>query len=159
MRSNWCVCRSTYFCAYSRQASRTARGRHLQLFAAELLVDLDLDGQAVAVPAGDVGSVEAGHGLRLHDKVFEALVERVAEVDGAVGVGRAVVEDVGGAAGAGLAQLFIEAQRGPFFEAKRLILRQICLHGEGGLRQVRSPSTPALETLELPETVRKIVNI
>ena len=37
--------------------------RHLQLFAAELLVDFDLDGQAVAVVAGDVGGVEAGHGF------------------------------------------------------------------------------------------------
>ena len=69
-------------------------GVHLELFAAELLVDFDLDGEAVAVPAGDVGGVEAGHGLGLDDEVLEALVEGVAEVDGAVGVGRAVVEDV-----------------------------------------------------------------
>ena len=69
-------------------------GVHFELFAAELLVDLDLDGQAVAVPAGDVGGVEAGHGLGLDDEVLDALVQRVAEVDGAVGVGRAVVEDV-----------------------------------------------------------------
>ena len=84
-------------------------GIHFELFAAELLVDFDLDGQAVAVPAGDVGGVEAGHGLGLDDEVFEGLVERVAEVDGAVGVGRAVVEDVAGRAGAGGADLVVEA--------------------------------------------------
>ncbi len=81
---------------------------HLELFAAELLVDLDLDGQAVAVPAGDVGGVEAGHGLGLDDEVLDALVERVAEVDGTVGVGRAVVQDVLGRAGAGAADLVVE---------------------------------------------------
>ena len=59
----------------------------------------------------------------------------MAKVDGAVGVGRAVVEDVGGPAGAGLPQLVIEAQRGPASQPKRLILRQIRLHREGGLRQ------------------------
>jgi hypothetical protein len=37
--------------------------RQLQFLAAQLLVNLDLDGQAVAVEAGDVGRVEAGHGL------------------------------------------------------------------------------------------------
>ena len=85
-------------------------GVHLELLAAELLVDLDLDGQAVAVPAGDVGRVEAGHGLGLDDEVLEALVERVAQVDGAVGVGRAVVQDVLGSAGAGRANLRVEVR-------------------------------------------------
>ena len=71
---------------------------HLQLFAAESFIDFDFDGQAVAVPAGDVGRIEAGHGAGLDDEVLEALVEGVAEMDGAVGVGWAVVQDVGGRA-------------------------------------------------------------
>ena len=83
-------------------------GVHLEFFAAELLVDLDLDGEAVAVPAGDVGGVEAGHGLGFDDEVLDALVEGVAEVDGSVGVGRAVVEDVFGGSGAGGADLGVE---------------------------------------------------
>ena len=87
---------------------------HLQLFAAELLVDFDLDGQAVAVVAGDVGRVKAGHGLRLDDEVFKALVQGVAKVDGAVGVGRSVVEEVSGAAGAGFAELFDKASSAHF---------------------------------------------
>ena len=112
-------------------------GVHLQLFAAELLVDLDLDGQAVAVPAGDVGGVEAGHGLRLDDEVLDALVEGVAEVDGAVGVGRAVVEDVFGRAGAGGANLGVEVLLLPRGEAEGLVDGQVGLHGEGGLGQVQ----------------------
>ena len=38
-------------------------GFHFQLFAAQLFVDFDLDGQAVAVPTGDIGGIEAGHRL------------------------------------------------------------------------------------------------
>ena len=91
---NWERCRSRYFCAYSRQARRTCDGIHFQFLAAELLVDLDLDGQAVTVPAGNVRGVESGHGPGLDDEVLEGLVERVAEVDCAVGVGRSVVQDV-----------------------------------------------------------------
>ena len=37
-------------------------GRHVRLLAAEFAIDLDFDGQAVAIPAGDVGRIEAGHG-------------------------------------------------------------------------------------------------
>jgi hypothetical protein len=69
-------------------------GIHLELFAAQLLVDFDLDGKAMAVPAWDVGGVEACHGLGFDDEVLDAFVEGVAEVDRAVGVGRAVVKHV-----------------------------------------------------------------
>ncbi len=111
------------------------RNGHFELFAAQLLVDLDFDGQAVAVVAGDVGRVEAGHGFRLDHEVLEAFIQRVAQVDGPIGVGRAVVQQIGGAARAGFAQLLIEAQRGPPGQPKRLILGQIGLHREGGLGQ------------------------
>jgi hypothetical protein len=100
-----------------------------------MLVHLDLDGQAVAVEAGNVGRVEAGHGLRLDHKILEPLVERVSQVNGAVGVGRAVVQQVSGAALAGLAQLGIEVEFSPARQPERFILRQIRLHREGGLRQ------------------------
>jgi len=41
----------------------------------------------------------------------------------------------GSAAGAGLSQLVIEPQRSPPRQAARLVLGQVCLHREGGLRQ------------------------
>ncbi len=112
-------------------------GVHLEFFAAELLVDFDFDGETVAVPAGDVGGVEAVHGLGLDDEVLDALVEGVAEVDGSVGVGRAVVEDVFWGSGAGGADLGIQVLFLPRGEALGLIVRQIGLHGEGGLGQVQ----------------------
>ena len=61
---------------------------------AEVLHDLVLDRQAVAVPAGDVRAVEPAHRERADDEVLEHLVEQVPHVDLAVGVGRAVVEDL-----------------------------------------------------------------
>src|SRR3546814_19208028 len=47
---------------------------------AVLLLDRDLDRQAVAVPARDVGCVEAGQVLRLDEEVLEELVDLVADV-------------------------------------------------------------------------------
>ena len=38
-------------------------GRHLQLLPAQFLVDLDLDGEPMAVPSGDVGGIESHHRL------------------------------------------------------------------------------------------------
>ncbi len=119
-------------------------GVEFELAAAELLVDLDFDGEAVTVPARDVGRVEAGHGFRLDDEVLDALVQRVAEVDGAVGVGRAVVQDVFGRSGAGTANLLVEAGRLPDGEALGLASGQVRLHGEVGLRQIQGVLEPRL---------------
>src|SRR5690606_34807644 len=62
---------------------------------AVLFLDLPLDRQAVTVPAGNVARVPAEHLLRADDEILEDLVERVTDMEVAVGVGRAVVEDVG----------------------------------------------------------------
>src|SRR5262249_51288764 len=66
-------------------------------FAASLgtifLLDLPLDRQAVAVPARHVVGIEAEHLLRTRHHVLEDFVERGADVDVAVGVGRTVVKD------------------------------------------------------------------
>ena len=57
-------------------------------------------------------------------------------MDGAVGVGGAVVEDVLRAAGAGLADLAVEVGGLPPGKAGGLVLREVGLHGKGGLGQV-----------------------
>ena len=72
------------------------RRGHFQLLAPQLLVYLDLDRQAVAVEARHVRRVKTSHGLRLDDKIFKALIERVAQVQGPVGVGWAIVQQVAG---------------------------------------------------------------
>ena len=58
------------------------------------------------------------------------------KVDIAVSVGRSVVQDIGGTARAGSASLLVNAGFGPMFQQLRLQLRQVGLHGKGGLRQV-----------------------
>src|ERR1017187_1595930 len=108
---------------------------HFELLAAKLLIDLDLDGQAVAIVAGDVGSIEPGHGFRLDDEILKALVERVPEVNGPVGVGRAVVKQIDRTALASLAEHVMEAKRGPPSQSNWFILRQIGLHWEDGFWQ------------------------
>ena len=113
-------------------------GAHLQLLAAQFLVDLDLDGQAVAIPTGHVGRVESGHGLRLDDEIFQALVQRRPQVDRSAGIGRAVVQNVGAFSRpfAGLADAVVDSHLLPAGEHFGLVLGQVGLHWEGGFRQI-----------------------
>ena len=110
---------------------------HVANLAAEVFQDLMLDGHTVAVPPRYVRSVVAGHELRLHDDVFDDLIEGGAEVNVAVGVRRPVVQDVARLAGVGAAQLVVEIELLPVIENERLPLRQIAAHRKVGLRQVQ----------------------
>src|SRR6185312_5508137 len=56
------------------------RGRHFRLFLAQFPVHFDLDWEAVAVPAGDIGRIEALHRPGFDDEVFQDFVEGVAEM-------------------------------------------------------------------------------
>ncbi len=104
--------------------------------AAVQLLDLVLDRQAVAVPAGHVARVQALQLARLDDHVLQHLVDRVADVDLAVGVGRAVVQDEFLAPGAGGAQALVQAALVPLLHPARLALGQVAAHGEGRVGQV-----------------------
>src|SRR5690606_22767666 len=103
---------------------------------AVLLLDRDLDRQAVAVPARAVRRIEAGQVARLDDDVLEDLVDRVAEGDRAVGVRRAVVQHEQRAALGVGAQLLVEAFGFPAREDVGLAARQVAAHGEVGGGQV-----------------------
>ena len=104
----------------------------IQLHAdlAELLLDGDLDRQAVAVPAGDVGRIEAGQVFRLDDDVLQDLVDRMAQVDRTVGVRRAVVQHKQRAALGVLAQLRVQALAFPAGQGVGLALGQVATHRE-----------------------------
>src|SRR5712671_1851980 len=104
---------------------------------AERFIHLDLDGQAVTVPSGHVRRVEAGHGLRLHHKVFEALIEGGPQVYRAVRIGRTVMKDVRGSVRAELADAVVQTQFLPSFQPLGLILRQVRLHRKVCLGQVK----------------------
>ena len=60
---------------------------------AHFLGNLEFDGQAVAIPARHIRRAVTAQGLVFDDDVFENLVKRVADVDVAIGEGRAIVQD------------------------------------------------------------------
>ncbi len=106
---------------------------HLELLPSQLLIHLDLDRQTVAVPSRHIRRIEAGHGLRLHHKVLDALVQRMPQVDRAVGVRRAVMEDVPWPPRASLTNLVVQPLLLPCLQTRRLVQRQVRLHGKAGL--------------------------
>ncbi|MNO90977.1 hypothetical protein D3C76_825110 [compost metagenome] len=100
-------------------------------------LDLVLDRQAVAVPARHVGGVVAGQGLGTDDDVLEDLVDRVTDVNAAVGVGRAIVQDEFRTIRANLPQLLVQANVVPELQGFRLALRQAGFHREVGFGKVQ----------------------
>ena len=108
---------------------------HLALLRSELLVDVALDGEAVTVPARDVGRVETEERTAAHDEILEDLVHRGADVDLSVRVRRAVVEEKGRRALAGGADAAVEVPVHPARESRGLPLREVRPHGELRLRE------------------------
>ncbi len=103
----------------------------------ESLLDLPLDRQAVAVPARHIVDVVAQGEARADDEILKDLVQRMPDVDGAVGVGRPVVEHVQGGA-LGLPRLpdaLVQAGLGPAGEDLGFLLGEPRPHGEAGLGQ------------------------
>src|SRR5471032_726289 len=98
--------------------------------------NLVLDRQAVAVPARDIRRVETRKGFRANDHVLENLVQRMTDVNSAVGIRRAVVQDELRTILANLAQLLVQANAVPALQNLRLALGQAGLHWEGGVRKV-----------------------
>ena len=103
-------------------------------FLAVGLLDLPLDRQPVAIPARHVDRILGQHLLGAHDDVLQDLVQRRAEMQVAVCVGRAVVKDELGPAGRRLPETTVEAHLLPARSHRRLALRQLGLHGEGRAR-------------------------
>ncbi|MNZ88374.1 hypothetical protein D3C78_1072640 [compost metagenome] len=95
-----------------------------------------LDRQAVAVPARDVRGVETGQGLGADNHVLENLVQRMTDVNLAVGIGRAVVQHELRTILANFAQLLVQANAVPALQNLRFALWQAGLHREGGVRKV-----------------------
>ena len=107
--------------------------RHLVLVlagGAVLLLDLPFDRQAVAVPAGHVMGVLAHHLLRAVDDVLQDLVQRVTDMQMAVRIGRAVMQDEFLLLPRLLAQPRLEADLLPALQQQRFLLGQTRLHGE-----------------------------
>ncbi len=113
-------------------------GGQLLLLFLQFLLDLEFDGQAVAVPAGHVAGLVALHVAGLDDDILENLVEGRAHVNVSVGVGRSVVQHEGALVGIVLDHGAAGVNVFPVLEHLRLALGKIGLHGEGCLRQVQA---------------------
>ena len=108
----------------------------LPLVLAQLLHDLVLDRQPVAVPARDVRGRKAPHRLVAQYGVFQNFVERRSDVHVAIGERRAVVQDEFRGARARLLNLFIQPDFLPVLYAGGLALHEVAAHGEFGVGKV-----------------------
>ncbi len=112
-------------------ASRRAAGCGHAVF------DGVFNGQAVAVPAGGVQRIKALQLAAFDDHVLQDFVHRVADVDLAVGIRRAVVQDEFGRSLAGSPQLLVDALLVPVLGPLRLALGQVAAHGKGRIGHVQ----------------------
>ncbi len=112
------------------------RGRYFA-FSAQFLFHLGFDGQAVAIPAGNVGCVMPSHALGFDHEILEDFVEASAKMDFASGIWRAVVQDEERLAIARFQDAFVDVAAVPSLELLGLVLRQAGLHRKIGFRQVQ----------------------
>ena len=104
---------------------------------ADLLLHFLLNRQAVAVPAGNVGAVETEQMAGFGDDIFQDFVKRMADVNGTVGIGRAVVQDKFRRISEGGALFAVNIGLFPESEHLRLTLRQIAAHRKSGFGKVQ----------------------
>ncbi len=103
---------------------------------AQLLRDLELNRQPVAVPARHVRRAEAAQRFVLHHDVLENLVQRGADVNITVGEGRAVVQDELRPVLARFLNARVEVVLLPLGEALRFARDKVGLHREVRARQI-----------------------
>ncbi len=104
---------------------------------AVFLFHLQFDGQAVAIPSRHIRCIETGECFRFDDDVLQHLVHRVAEVDVAVRIGRAVVQDEFRASRSRLADALVALLRLPLRQHLRLALGEVAAHRKCGVRQIQ----------------------
>ena len=100
-------------------------------------LDLMLDRQAVAVPAGHVGRVEPGQRFRADNDVFQNLVDRVADVDVPVGIGWPVMQHKARTTLRYGTDLLVELLLLPVGHPLRLTFGQVATHRERGISQIQ----------------------
>ncbi len=124
------------FDLFGRVGAATLAGQIGRLVLAEGGLDLVLDRQTVAIPTRHIGRVETSQGARADDHVLDHLVHRVANVNIAVGIRRAIVQDELRATFADLPQLPVQVNAVPALQNLRLALWQTGLHRKCRGRQI-----------------------
>ncbi len=108
---------------------------------AVVFFDLVFDGQAVAVPARHIARIKAGQLFALHHHVFEDLVDGMADVQLAIGIGRAVMQHKERCTTPCHPQTSIQAtvllRVIPGRNPRRFALGQVAAHRERGVGQIQ----------------------
>ena len=65
----------------------------VELFLAILLLNLPFNGQAMAIPTGDIRRIFAKQSLRANNHIFQDMVQRMADMHVTIGIRRAVMQD------------------------------------------------------------------
>ena len=112
------------------ELAKLGLGSSGHLVGSEGLFDHMLDGLTVAIPTGDVGSEVTALRVAFDDEVLEDLVERMADVNGSVGIRWAVMKNEGLSVLVLLEHAMIQILLFPFLKTLRLVLRQVAAHGE-----------------------------
>ena len=120
----------------------TAGFTHLSLtngifLRAEVLLNLQLNRQTMAIPARDIGSMEPLHPLDLQNDIFQGFVQGVANMNMTIGIGRSIMQDIGRPLRGASLKAAIQVQFSPALEHLRLTLEQVCLHRKIGFRKVQ----------------------
>jgi hypothetical protein len=102
-----------------------------------VLFHVQFDRQSVAIPTRHVRRIESRHRPGFDHQVFQNLVQRMADVNLAIGIRRPVMHDELRGARAGGADLPVQTSRVPARDGGRLGSRQVRLHREVGPWQVQ----------------------
>ena len=123
-------------CVFAALRTELGGGEFLTWFA-ELLLDFQLDWQTVAVPARNVRRVIARESFGLHDNVFQNLVNRVTNMNAAIRIGRAIMQNEGFFAFFGCTNDAVQVIIGPTRQHSRFALGEIAAHREPCFRQIQ----------------------
>ena len=102
--------------------AESADGRSIErlFLVAEFFEDLMFNRQAMAIPPWHIGHLVARHRLRFDDDVFENLVQRMTDMNSAIGIGRAIMQHIPRPAFPRLLNLFVQPFLFPRSEKFRL---------------------------------------
>ena len=113
------------------------RGNRRRILHAGLCTGLQLNRQAMSIPTGHVRRIISRHIVIAHNKVLEDLIERCADMNIAIGIGRAVVQHIQRLSLILFHQAVVQPGALPLPEHLRLTLGQAGTHGEFRYRQVQ----------------------
>ncbi|MNM03225.1 hypothetical protein D3C81_131900 [compost metagenome] len=101
------------------------------------LLHFQLDRQTVAIPARNVRRVKTGESFGLHDNVFQNLVYRVTNMNAAIRIWRAIVQNEGFFTFLGCTDDAVQVIIGPTRQHSRFTLGEIAAHREPCFRQIQ----------------------